>query len=253
MRVLFTICARAGSKGFKNKNLKEMNGIPLVYYTIATVKAYRDAHEDYDIDVALNTDSEELIELCQKQKEVVIKAVERKPQMAGDVAPKVDVIQDTYLNMSQDGDYDIIVDLDITSPLRTLSDIEEAIRVYQSDESYDIVYSVVPSRRSPYFNMVEDSDDGYHHLVCPCNLSARQQAPDCYEMNASIYVYSPYMLQGKIDKVITDFRSSISIMKDYLVLDIDSEDDFRMMEFLYGYYIKNDDGLRQIYEEANNM
>ena len=44
MNILFTICGRAGSKGFKNKNLKEMNGVPLVYYTLAAIKAYIEAH-----------------------------------------------------------------------------------------------------------------------------------------------------------------------------------------------------------------
>lgn len=253
MRILFTICGRAGSKGFKNKNLKKMSGVPLVYYTIATIKEFQDVHADYDIDVALNTDSDVLKKICQKQSEVSIQIVERKSHMAGDVAPKVGVIQDTYLNMRQGSDYDMIIDLDITSPLRSLSDVEEVVRVYQSDESYDIVYSVVPSRRSPYFNIVEDSEDGYHHLVCPGNLTARQQAPNCYEMNASIYVYSPIMLQGEIDKVLTEYRSGISIMKDYLVLDIDSEEDFRMMEFLHKYYIDNDKGIAEIYDIAKGL
>lgn len=37
MKILFTICGRAGSKGFKNKNLKKMNGVPLVFYTLASI------------------------------------------------------------------------------------------------------------------------------------------------------------------------------------------------------------------------
>ncbi len=57
MKILFTVCGRAGSKGFKNKNLKEMNGIPLVYYTLAVIRLFKDNHSDDCITVALNTDS----------------------------------------------------------------------------------------------------------------------------------------------------------------------------------------------------
>ena len=63
MNILFTICGRAGSKGFKNKNLKEMNGVPLVYYTLAAIKGYKEKHKENMVEVAVNSDSIPLIDL----------------------------------------------------------------------------------------------------------------------------------------------------------------------------------------------
>ena len=67
MNILFTVCGRAGSKGFKNKNLKKLNGIPLVYYTLSAIRLYMDKHETDNVTVALNTDSEELKQLVNVQ------------------------------------------------------------------------------------------------------------------------------------------------------------------------------------------
>ena len=156
--ILFTICGRAGSKGFKNKNLKKMRGIPLVYYTLAAIKGYIDAHPENRITTVLNTDSEELKALVKRQSEVEVRIVERKEELAGDTVSKVDVIKDTFFKCN-DIEHDMVIDLDITSPLRSSKDIENIIEEYQKG-SYDIVFSVVEARRSPYFNMVEKKSDG---------------------------------------------------------------------------------------------
>lgn len=246
MNILFTVCGRAGSKGFKNKNLKKLNGIPLVYYTLSAIRLYMDKYPKNNVMVALNTDSKELQELVASQNIVdnVILA-ERKEDLAGDVVAKVEVIKDTYLQCKGDMDFDVIVDLDITSPMRRLCDVEDAIDKLLADNNCDLVYSVVPARRSPYFNMVEKKDD-YYRKICPSMYTARQQAPKSYELNASIYAYSPKFLSGTIDKTILDYNCEIVVMPDYLVLDIDSEEDFEMMEMLFGYFAKKDEGLRAI-------
>ena len=254
MNILFTICGRAGSKGFKNKNLKKMNGIPLVYYTLATIKGYMEVHPKNTILIGVNTDSPELIELIKKQKLLSnIRFVNRKPEFAGDSAPKVAVIQDTYLSISKNTPVDVIIDLDITSPMRRIQDIENIVAEFSSDSNYDVVFSVVKARRSPYFNMVEQKDNGYFGKICKSTYTARQQAPQSYEMNASIYAYAPNFLSTKIDKTILDFNCGIVEMEDYLVLDIDSEEDFVMMEMLYMHYSRIDGGLLECYNIAKTM
>ncbi|MCR4639509.1 acylneuraminate cytidylyltransferase family protein [Ruminococcus sp.] len=253
MNILFTICGRAGSKGFKNKNLKEMNGVPLVYYTLASIKAYTDVHSENNVTVAVNTDSYELVECIKKQKTVSnIVFVERKESLAGDTAPKVDVIKDTFLSLSKEKRFDVIIDLDITSPYRRLKDIENIVSEFNKKE-YDIVFSVVKARRSPYFNMVEKKNNGYFRKICESNYTARQQAPQSYEMNASIYAYNPNFLSSQISKTILDYNCGIIEMPDFLVLDIDSEDDFEMMQMLHSYYCKLDDQLNNIYETAKRL
>ena len=248
MNILFTICGRAGSKGFKNKNLKEMNGVPLVYYTLAAIKGYKEIHAENTVEVAVNSDSIPLVDLLVKQTVLPIRVVNRKEELAGDVVPKVDVIKDTYLNC-KDANLDLVIDLDITSPMRRVEDIENIIAEY-SKGIYDLVFSVVEARRSPYFNMVENKDDGYYRKICVSNYTARQQAPKSYEMNASIYAYSPKFLEGRIEKTILDYNCGISVMPDFLVLDIDSEEDFQMMQHLHSYYCSIDPELKYVFETA---
>ena len=249
MIILFTICGRAGSKGFKNKNLKEMRGVPLSYYSLAAIKSYVDKHPEDKVAVALNTDSEPLIELIQKQNAVPVQVVQRKSELAGNTVPKVDVIKDTFF-CCEKMQPEVIIDLDITSPMRRVLDIENIICEYQKG-AYDLVFSVVEARRSPYFNMVENKPDGYYRRICDGKYTARQQAPKSFEMNASIYAYSPGFLKSEITKTIIDYNCGISIMPDYLVLDIDSEQDFAMMQYLHEFYCHIDDGLKEVYDAAN--
>lgn len=251
MNILFTICGRAGSKGFKNKNLKKMNGVPLVYYTIAAIKAYKDAHSENNVIVAVNTDSPELVECVKKQNAISdIVFVDRKESLAGDVAPKVEVIKDTFLTINKTSAIDVIIDLDITSPMRRMCDIEKIIEEFVANDKYDTVFSVVKARRSPYFNMVEKKNNGFFRKICESSYTARQQAPQSYEMNASIYAYNPIFLNSQITKTILDYNCGIIEMPDFLVLDIDSEEDFEMMQMLHSYYCKADKKLNEIYECA---
>lgn len=253
MNIFFTICGRAGSKGFQNKNLKEMNGAPLVYYTLAAICLYKNLHQEDLITIAVNTDSQELKGLVRSQQamdEIVF--MDRKEELSADEVPKVDVIKDTYLSFKGNTDWDVIVDLDITSPLRRIADIENALAVYNNSK-FDLVCSVVKARRNPYFNMVEIKDDGSYRKVCESVYTARQQAPICYELNGSIYAYSPQFLEKEIEKTILDYNCGISVMPDYLTLDIDSKEDFEMMQRLHKYYCSVDLGLKEIYTAALNM
>lgn len=251
MNILFTICGRAGSKGFKNKNLKQMRGVPLSFFSLAAVKGYMDKHPDDDVTVALNTDSEPLTDLIKKQKVIPVRHVQRKPELAGDVVPKVEVIKDTLLTCN-DIYPDVVIDLDITSPMRRVVDIEHIIEEYNKG-IYDLVFTVVEARRSPYFNMVENKPDGFYRKICKSRFTARQQAPKSYEMNASIYAYSPDFLRKEITKTIIDYNCGISVMPDYLVLDVDSEEDFAMMQYLHEFYCEKDEDLNEVYREALNF
>ena len=251
LSILFTICGRAGSKGFKNKNLKELEGVPLVYYSLAAIRCFHEQYSRYSVSVALNTDSTALKKLIEDQTIIDhIRLCERKEELSGDLVPKVDVIRDTYLMCSENTSFDAIVDVDITSPFRRAEDIEGVLGILNSNERIEVAFSVVPSRRSPYFNMVEEKHNGLFQRICEKGYTARQQAPLTYEMNASIYAYRPRMLEKKMDGTILDCNCGIYTMPDYLVLDIDSEEDFEMMEYLLPYYARRDESLKKIYECA---
>ena len=139
----------------------------------------------------------------------------------------------------------MVVDLDVTSPIRRVEDIRGVINEYERDD-YDLTFSVVRARRSPCFNMILERPDGSYGKASEGEFTARQQTPKYYDLNASIYVYNPAFLDREIDKTILSYKYGIYIMPDYHILDIDSEEDFRVMDFLMDYYNKYDNELSRI-------
>ena len=134
--------------------------------------------------------------------------------------------------------YDYVIDLDITSPLRKVSDIENIFNKEIETQS-DVVFSVVLSRRNPYFNMVEKTKDDKIVFSKPLSFVRRQDAPEVYDMNASIYCYKRDTLADST-KVPFKEKIDIVVMKDTYVLDIDHEEDFSIMECLVKNYYKDE-------------
>lgn len=233
--ILFTICARAGSKGVKGKNTKIFCGRPLAAYTVAAYELFRQQYQTAygELTLAVNTDSELLLQQLDGLKTEYL-YIPRTEELAGDVVSKKDVIRDTLLKCEQKANtaYDVLIDLDLTSPLRTVDDIRGTLETLWRSEGADIAYSVTPSRRSPYFNMVAKGEDGYYHTVMQTAFTTRQQCPACYDMNASIYAYQrAYTLAERV----MPRKEEVWQMKDTGILDIDSEEDFELMEVLAKY------------------
>ena len=143
MNILFTLCGRAGSKGVRGKNARDFMDIPLCWYSMAGIALYiqRYKSENDNIDIVLNTDSEDLIKLVESVKEISVEVLRRDESLAGDRVPKVAVILDC-LRRSESlfgKEYDVVVDLDITSPLRKVEDIRNAIERKISRPETDVV------------------------------------------------------------------------------------------------------------------
>ncbi len=238
MNILFTVCGRAGSKGIKGKNFKEFLGHPLLFYTFAAIVLYREQHPEHHVDIALNTDSPEMIGMIKNNKKVNAVIVPRKLEMAGDYTAKKVVIADTMIEVQKAKDikYDMVIDCDITSPLRTVEDIENLVDKKASAD-YDVVFSVVDARRNPYFNMVKEKSDGTVELVSPSEYTARQQAPSIYDMNASLYAFKPEFLSS--DTMLLKGKCGSIKMMDTAVLDLDNENDFELMQVIAEYLVKN--------------
>lgn len=129
-KLLITICGRAGSKGFKNKNLKVFCEKPLVYYTLSAASLFKASRPDVQVDICLNTDSQALADLvAAKYPEVVF--LPRGEALGGDTVPKMAVFQDSLARMENANGctYDYVMDLDITSPLRTAKDVQNAFEM----------------------------------------------------------------------------------------------------------------------------
>ena len=116
-RLLITICGRAGSKGFKNKNLKTFCGLPLVYYTLSAAQLFIQSRPDLTVDICLNTDSQLLADLVAKKYPEVV-YLPRPEALGGDTVPKMAVFHDCLNRMEKRAGqkYDAVMDLDITSP-----------------------------------------------------------------------------------------------------------------------------------------
>lgn len=252
MNILFTLCGRSGSKAVKGKNAREFCGYPLVWYSMAAIALYKEQFGGADsIDVVLNTDSEPLIELVKQAHELPVGILHRDASLAGDKAPKVSVIMDCLNRTEQQygKQYDVVVDLDITSPLRTVDDIRNAIERKLQRPEVDVVYSVTHARRNPYFNMVKE-EEGFFCKAVPSNFTTRQEAPTFYDMNASIYAYSPQALREKDHPTFFNSNCDAIVMFDTGILDIDSEEDYDLMQVISEFLWKNKDGYKKIYNKV---
>jgi CMP-N,N'-diacetyllegionaminic acid synthase len=163
--------------------------------------------------------------------------------------PKVAVILDS-LNKAEEAfarKFDMVVDLDITSPLRTVEDVKNAIDRKKQRGDVDVVYSVAPSSRNPYFNMVKE-ENGFFCKAIPSNFTTRQEAPVFYDMNASIYAYSPDALRNKEHATFFNSGCDAVVMKDTGILDIDSEEDYELMQVVAQYLYGKHEGYGEVFK-----
>lgn len=246
MRILFTIAGRAGSKGIKNKNIKPFLGHPLPYYSLSVIDLYLKKYQDHEIDIAINSDSEVLLGMMKNNPlGLEVETIRRDPKLGGDLVRKSAVIADCMYKMQERKrvKYDMIVDLDITSPLRTVEDLHNLIAVQQSKDA-DVTFSVTQARRNPYFNMVARIDRGYKKVIA-FDITTRQQAPEIYDMNASLYAYHPrHLLSGR--DVLNGYCECI-FMYDTGILDLDHENDFELMEVIAKYLFETKPEFGEIY------
>lgn len=225
-KILITICARGGSKGIPGKNIKLMNGKPLIAYSIDTAKKFSMLH---DIDIALSTDSDEIkqtAELFGIKTDYV-----RPAEMATDSAGKLPVIKDLleYEEKRKNISYDFVIDLDVTSPLRTVNDLQSALTSLIEKEEAVNLFSVSKANRNPYFNMVEEQPNGFYGLVKTGNFKTRQSTPKVYDVNASFYIYRRHFFDV-YQSVVTP--KSLIYDVPHPCFDLDEPLDFEFLEFL---------------------
>lgn len=224
--LIITICARGGSKGVKGKNIRGLAGKPLIYYTIKQAKEWDRAKH-----IVISTDSEEIAQVAKEFGAEV--PFMRPDDLATDTAGKVGVIKHALKSCEKyfKEKFDCVMDLDVTSPVRTIEDLENAYKLFL-EKKPKTLFSVVPAHRNPYFNMVEEDSEGKVHLCKKGNFLRRQDAPKVYDMNASIYIYNrQFLIEEGTESAVSD-NSFAYVMKDISRTDIDSELDFKFIEFL---------------------
>lgn len=230
MNTLITICARGGSKGIPGKNIKPLAGVPLIQYTVEAAKRVA---QKYNADIAISTDDSLIKATCEQLN--IFSNYTRPQLLATDNAGKIETIKDLLIfeEKSRSLQYDFILDLDVTSPLRTLEDIVSAFELLNSNKDSLTLFSVNPAARNPYFNMVEAADDGFYKLskkLADSTITTRQSAPKVYDLNASFYWYRRSFFNLQLTSPITQ-KSLIYEMK-HICFDLDHPIDFDFLEYL---------------------
>lgn len=221
MNILVIIPARGGSKGIPHKNVKELNGKPLICYSI---DAARQLTTDENIRVSTDDD-------------VIIKVVEdyglkvhfkRPAELATDCAGTNGVLLHALEFYEKQGrKYDVVVLLQPTSPFRETKSLKEAVALYTSD--IDMVVSVKEAATNPYYNSFEEDAEGL--LVISKGdgtIERRQDAPKVWEFNGSIYVINSTRLKEVGLSKLNRIRKYV--MDDLHSIDIDSMFDWYMAE-----------------------
>lgn len=223
-KILATICARGGSKGVKNKNIRLLDGIPLIAYSLNIAKSCS-LVDDY----VVSTDSDEIIMVV---KNFGYKVEFKRPgELAGDNVSRIDAIQHavSWMENNHNTKYDIIVDLGVATPLKSVEDLENSLRLC-IDYEFENVFSVCPCIKNPYFNMVEVIDNRVKLVKESYEIKSRQKAPEVYEMNDAFNVWIPNALFSSNPQF--NKTTSIYIMPRERSVDIDEEEDFNIAEII---------------------
>ena len=222
--ILIIIPARGGSKGIPRKNIKPLNGKPLIYYAIDEARAITS-----DDNICVSTDD---IEIKSVVENYGLKVPFLRPaELSTDTAGTYEVLLHALDYYEKQGKhYDIVLLLQTTSPFRTAEQVKEALALYDRAQA-DMVVSVKECPANPYYNVFEENSDGFLH-VCKGNgnIFRRQDAPKVYEYNGAIYIMDAEKLKNthmhriqKRVKYIMDTQSSF---------DLDTMQDWEMAEII---------------------
>ena len=185
------IGARGGSKGVPGKNLITFGGVPLIEWSIKRLQ-----QSGLVEDIYVNTDDELIASIGLNYG---CRVIDREKQLGSDTASKFDVWKSSVLQIRKERGVEHldIIDLDCTSPLRSVDDVCGAYEKYKTFGEPVLLMSVCQPRKNPYFNMVEINGGklqivkSHPNLASPCR---RQDAPIVYDHAASIYIFSSDIL-----------------------------------------------------------
>jgi len=219
------IGVRKGSKGVPGKNFRLLHGKPMIDWSLDQLLAHP------RVDTVLVSTDDEVIYAHAVAKGCLEMGL-RPDELASDSAAKWDVWQHA-LGKAEGviGKVDAFLDLDCTSPLRAMDDIDGALDAF-FEKQPDMIMSCTEARKNPYFNLVEPDQSGYLHVSKPLpgGVVARQQAPVVWEHAASTYVVDPEYLRRA--KGLFQGRVLPYLMPPERCLDIDTELDFSIVECL---------------------
>lgn len=222
-KILAIIPARGGSKGIPRKNIKELNGKPLIAYAIE--EALRSKYIDK---VIISTEDEEISKISKKYNAEV--PFLRPKELAKDDTPGIDPILHAVKWLhDKSSDFDYIICLQCTSPFRKVEQIDEALEKLINKEA-DSIVSVCESEVSPYWMKKMENELMNDFLDDIPFYPRRQDAPQVYRLNGAIYIAKTEMLVKNKNWYTENTLAYVMDRKSSL--DIDDMIDFKFAEFL---------------------
>ncbi|MEX5362109.1 acylneuraminate cytidylyltransferase family protein [Pseudomonas guariconensis] len=223
MSVFAFIFARGNSKGLPGKNIKLLGDIPLIAHSILVARQVKGIDK-----VFVSTDSQAIAEVARSfSAEVIV----RPDELATDTAAEWLAWRHAINYLQARGEsFETFISLPATSPLRNSDDVHNCLA--SLDQDTDVVVTVTPAARSPYFNMVVRDAEGNSQLVCAGeSVHRRQDAPAVYDMTTVAYATRPAFVLSN-ERIFAGRVKSVVVPRERAV-DIDDIYDFKMAEMLY--------------------
>ncbi len=214
--------ARGGSKGLPGKNIKDLLGKPMIAYTIEEALKSK-----YISEVIISTDCKDI------EKEALkygAKSLFLRPSyLASDNAKAVDNYIYTIDRLNKEFLYDIrnFVVLQPTSPLRTVEDIDGAVRLFKEKKAESVISYTEEHHPIEWHKYL--TEDGKFENIFEDKLLNRQDIKKSYYPNGAIFVFDYELIKQK--KYYSD-KSYAYIMPRFRSVDVDTIDDFKYIEFL---------------------
>ena len=221
MNIIAIIPARGGSKGIPRKNVKLLNGIPLIAYSIIEAKKSRFVNH-----VVVSTEDEEIAGVAREWGAEI--PCMRPHKLAMDDVPTLPVIQHMTICAEKSyGVVDVVVLLQPTSPLRTVEDIDAAIGKLIETKA-DAVVSVVEMKQHPYLSFKLEGDR-LEPLYGVEKRVQRQKLPSTYALNGAVYVTRRDVL---LNSGLYGEDNRAIVMPEERSIDIDDMFQFKLVEMI---------------------
>jgi len=219
--VIAFVFVRGGSKGVKRKNLRELNGKPLLAHAIEQAKTAKSIDR-----VIVSTEDEELAGVARTWGAEV--PFMRPAELASDDAPEWLAWQHAVQEIPETGTF---VCVPATAPLRLPVDIDACVDRFH-EGGVDVVLTVTPAAHNPYFNMVTIDGAGLAQIAVKpeTTLHHRQSAPDMFDITTICYAVAPAFIQ-RADGLF-DGRVGVVEVPAERALDIDTEFDLKIAKAL---------------------
>lgn len=222
MNNIAIITARSGSKGLKDKNIKRLNGIPLLAYSINAAN-----ESSVFSEVMVSTDSEHYAKISRDLGASV--PFLRSEMTSSDNAGSWDVVKEVLLNYKNKGIlFDTVCLLQPTSPLRTAVDIKKGYSQLIENDA-DSITSVCEVDHNPLWTMVLPDDNSLSEYRKKSKDLPRQQLDKYYRVNGALYIRKIKYIGSDI--IICNDNEYAYVMDRRFSIDIDTQEDFDLAEF----------------------